>query len=156
MRLQVGSGGWEQGAQRALHLCSPAHQGQALSREDASSLRGRLVPENVEVRCVPPLTHGKRCVREDGAREAVGRGRQGEPLGLGQTPGRLHPPDAEAQAQSPLSLCSRCKHLASCPWLPPLVPGEGGGDPCASSGFLGLQRAGGFEHETQRPSVWYP
>lgn len=72
-RGEAGGGerGWEQGARRALHLCSPAHQGQALRREDASSPRGGLVPSDVEVKRIPLLTHGECCMREDGAR---GRG----------------------------------------------------------------------------------
>lgn len=80
-----------------------------------------------------------------------------------QTPGCLQPPCAGAQAPSPLSLCLRCKHLASCTWLPgqPARPPALGapervvGIRWPSSGFPGLRMASGFEHETQRLSVWY-
>lgn len=51
--------GWEQAARLALHLCSSAHQGQALSREGASSLRDSphtLVPQQCGDKA-HPATH---------------------------------------------------------------------------------------------------
>lgn len=91
-----------------------------------------------------PTTHTQQA-RHTGTRMELIRlwamGGSGSLRGPAQTrslaPGCLQLPDAESQAQSPLSLCFRCKHPASCMRLPgparsPLVPGE------SSGGSMGL------------------
>lgn len=148
--------------------CSPAHRPPPGGCQLAEGLHTGRTPAMWRfAHCTPPPPplppsppHTARAARgkTKGANQALGCGRQREPLGPAQTrglaPGRRQLPDAESQAQSPLSLCLRCKYplpaVVPGPARSAWAPGEWWGGPSGCLRLPGPGVAGGFEHELQR------